>query len=169
MNIKKPSPLAGALKLSLSTLVVAATVGLPIAAQAQTATMNVTARVNSQCQFQTVNDMAFGAVDLTTGKTADVGIRIQCNKGATVNLAANNTSLAGDTGDSLNYTLGVTTAVGAACTTASALGTSAVGLNALWASSGGPRDLRMCGAITAGQDVLPGNYSQAVTLTITNN
>lgn len=177
MNSKKHSPIAGALKASLSTLAAALAFAVPVAGQAgDTQSMTVRANVISQCQFQSVADMDFGDVDALAGVTTPVtaNVRIQCNRGATANLTSSSAeSMTGPAGSALAYTFAI--GGGAAfdnCGTGTASlksGSAAVGLTGLWAASGGPRDLTLCGTIPAGQaNAQTGAHSEVVVLTVTN-
>lgn len=172
MNSKK-SGLAGAVKLSLSTLVVAAAVGLPVAGQAGTDTDDivVSAVVRAQCSFVNASDMSFGNVDPLTGGTATAPVSIQCNRGAQPSLSSNATGAMKNAGDTstLTYSLGVAVAsantdcAGGATTI---LNGAAATLN-LWGATGGPKPLTLCGVVGGNQtETLAENHSETVTLTL---
>lgn len=177
MNSKKQGPIAGALKASLSTLAAVLAIAVPVTGHAgDTRSMTVSANVISQCQFQSAADMNFGNVDALAGVAIPVtaAVRIQCNRGATANLTSNSTeAMAGPTGSTLAYNF----AIGGGaeftnCSTGTAslrTGAAAVGLTGLWAASGGPREVTLCGTIPAGQaETRPGAHTETVLLTVTN-
>jgi hypothetical protein len=114
-------------------------------------------------------------VDPLIGDAASATVRIQCNRGATVNLSSNSTgSMAGAGGSTLNYLLGVGggAAFNDCAPTASAPignGDTPVNASTLWGASGGPKAVTLCGTIPAGQDTArPVSHTETVTLTITN-
>lgn len=177
MNSKTRGPIAGALKASLSTLAAVLAIAVPAAGHAgDTRSMTVMANVVSQCQFQSAADMNFGNVDALAGIATPVTatVRIQCNRGATANLTSSSTeSMAGTGGSTLayNFAIGGGTAFNNCSTGTASLrtGAAAVGLTSLWAASGGPRDVTLCGTIPAGQaETRPGAHSETVVLTVTN-
>ncbi|HJW52324.1 MAG TPA: spore coat protein U domain-containing protein [Burkholderiaceae bacterium] len=155
-------------------------VGLPLAASAQTITINAT--VNSQCNIgnATVN---LGALNLAA-QTDNIltSITLTCNKGATVSVALNNGANAsgtqkrmqrGATGDFLNYSITVPGISGVITTCPALPGTSWDATNTfaatnLYTASGGPRSVLLCVSVPSGQfSVGAGNYTDTVTATLT--
>ena len=177
MNANKHRPVAGALKLSLSTLAAALAIAVPAAGQAgDTRSMTVSANVISQCQFQSVADMNFGNVDALAGVATPVTatVRIQCNRGATANLTSSSTeAMAGPGGSTLAYTFSLGGGASfdncGAGTAPLRTGAAAVNLFSLWSGSGGPRNVTLCGTIPGSQlNAQTGAHTETVVLTVTN-
>lgn len=190
MHSRKSNSLAGALKLSASALAAAIAIAVPVAGNAQTANtnVNVSARVQGQCQFlSTGHTMGFGTVNVLADagyETANVDLRIQCNRGMKVSLSAGDGNYAAgtqkrmvhsiDNTQFLAYTIKAPT--GAAFDTCSAPGTGTsldssgtkVTLDSLWVSTGGPNTVRLCGEMSANQKTaIAGDYSDVVAVTLT--
>jgi spore coat protein U-like protein len=154
--------------------------GLPLAASAQTITINAT--VASQCNIGTAA-VNLGALNLAlqTDSVANT-ISLTCNKGATVSVALNDGANGltgqkrmrlGATTDYINYSISVPTISGTTTSCPALPATSWNATNTLAASSmfggsGGPRDLALCVSVPAGQfSVGAGSYTDTVTATVT--
>jgi spore coat protein U domain-containing protein, fimbrial subunit CupE1/2/3/6 len=154
--------------------------GIPLAATAQTITINAT--VNSQCNIGNAT-VSLGALNLAV-QTDNIGtsITLTCNKGATVSVALNDGVNAsgtqkrmqrGATGDYLNYSISVPTVSGVTTTCPALPATSWNATNTLTAgplfsASGGPRDLLLCVSVPSGQfSVGAGAYTDTVTASLT--
>src|SRR5690606_16847773 len=128
--------------------------------------------------------MGFGAIDvLATGSaTSNPSLDVQCNKGASVSITANNGSNAsgaqkrmknGSNADTLAYSiLEPTGANFSACPATIAagteLGTGQLDVSSLWTASGGPRSVTLCGRLETPQaDASPGSYTDTVVVTVT--
>lgn len=181
---------AAASKPSLfSALALAAALGaVPTVAQAQSAnaTVNVSANVNSQCNLQTPTlSMPFGTVDVLAangGVNAPATLRVQCNKGAQVSITADagaNPAAGGvrqmkntTNADTLTYAiLQPTGTLFDTCPSSIANGTNllaaAMDVSGLWASNGGPNDIKLCGRLETPQlNASPGAYTDTVTVTV---
>ena len=180
-----PKSRATAAAASLALLAVATVTSPPARAASSTATVNVSAAVNSQCNVQSSTlTMGFGTVDvLATGSaTSNPALQVQCNKGASVSVTANNGSNASgaqkrmkhaSSADVLAYSiLEPTGATFSACPATIAAGTelgaSQLDVSSLWTASGGPRNITLCGRLETPQaDASPGNYSDTVVVTVT--
>jgi spore coat protein U-like protein len=128
--------------------------------------------------------MAFGTVDVLAasgGVNAPATLTVQCNKGAQVSVTASDGSnFSGGkrmknaaNADTLAYSILQPT--GTSFTTCPAsvsagveLASTALDLKSLWTSTGGPKDIRLCGRLEGPQeDASPGAYSDSVTVTVT--
>ena len=178
-------------RIVLSSLAVAlagAMSAVPTAVQAGTAaaTVNASATVNSQCNVQTSTlTMAFGEVDVLAengSASAPAKLTVQCNKGAQVSVKADNGGnfAAGrkrlkNNGNSDTLAYSILQPTGAQFNTCPAsinagveLTSTALDVKSLWTSSGGPKDITLCGRLETPQvDASPGAYSDTVTVTIT--
>jgi spore coat protein U-like protein len=152
-------------------------------AATNTANLNVTANVSSNCTVGTT-PVAFGTYDpLTANAGAPLlgtgTVTITCTKGTSANIglglggnAAGTTRQMGDGGTNrLPYDLfrPATTAVGAACAYTAVWGDT-VGTDTLLAGaapSKAARTYNVCGRIAAGEDPVPGNYTDVVVATVT--
>ena len=180
-----PKSRATAAAVALAAIAAASLSSLPARAASSTATVNVSASVNSQCNVVTSSlSMGFGTVDvLATGSAASSPtLRVQCNKGATVGLTANNGLNASGTqkrmknasnADVLAYSIlqgtgaGFSTCPGTIAAGAELAATS-MDVSSLWSSAGGPRDITLCGLLETPQaDASPGNYADTVVVTVT--
>lgn len=178
MTIRK---LAWAMGASLGLIASVAHAGIA------TQTVNVTASVNSVCNASgSATDVAFGAIPafLASPQTQTGTVTFQCNKGATVQLTVSNGSNFGlgvsgslramksGTADYISYHVYQPT--GATFSSCAGAGTDwpATGINisSLWASSGGPNTVNLCGSVDAapasGYAVGP-SYLDVVTVTAT--
>lgn len=170
--------------LALAAVAAGSLSSLPAQAASSTATVNVSASVNSQCNVLTSSlTMGFGTVDvLATGSAAsNPTLRVQCNKGATVGLTANNGLYASGTQkrmknasntDVLAYSILQATGAGfSACPTTIAAGAelaaTSMDVSSLWSTTGGPRDITLCGLLETPQaDASPGSYADTVVVTV---
>jgi spore coat protein U-like protein len=156
--------------------------GLPLAASAQTITINAT--VNSQCTVgsQSVNlgaAIALNAFVQNIGTTLD----LTCNKGATpfVSLSDGNNAVAGQkrlrlptTAYYMNYNISAPNISGTLSSCPALPGgsewtsTNRVDATSMFSANGGPRQLALCVFIPAGQgfDFQGGTYTDTVTATI---
>lgn len=180
-----PKSPATATAAALALVAVAAISSMPARAATSTATVNVSASVNSQCNVQSSSlTMGFGAVDvLATGSaTSNPSLQVQCNKGASVSVTANNGSNAsgaqkrmknGSNADTLAYSILEPTGAnfdGCPATIAAGteLGTGQLDVSSLWTASGGPRSVTLCGRLETPQaDASPGSYTDTVVVTVT--
>ena len=143
------------------------------------------ATVNSQCNLQASTlTMAFGTVDVLAASGSAIAqpiLTVQCNKGAQVSVTANNGSNAsGGTkrmkneqrDDTLAYSiLQPTGADFSACPATIGAGveltSTALDVKSLWATSGGPKDIKLSGRLEGPQvDASPGTYTDTVTVTV---
>lgn len=158
-----------------------ASAGFACAATA-TANFNVTANVNSNCMIGTT-PVAFGTYDpltanagaplfgtgtvtitCTKGTSANIGLGLGGNAAGTTRQMANGTNL-------LRYELfqPATPAENAACAYTAVWGDT-VGTDTLLAGaapSKAARTYNVCGRIAAGEDPVPGNYTDVVVATVT--
>lgn len=169
---------------ALAAVAAASLLSLPAQAASSTATVNVSASVNSQCNVQSATlDMAFGTVDvLATGsKAANQTLVVQCNKGATVGITADSGANASGTqkqmknalNDVLAYSIlqptgGSFSTCAATIAAGTELAATSVDVSSLWASSGGPRNITLCGLLETPQtSATPGAYTDTVIVTVT--
>lgn len=154
------------------------------AAATTSTTVNVTASVNAVCNMQSSTAIAFGpiAAFTTSSTTATGNVTLQCNKGATVTLGVsngNNFSASGSglremksgTSDYIPYHIfQPTNATFSDCTGASTEWTSAISVSSLWATSGGPNTISLCGSVDpapSGGYAVGASYLDVVTVTAT--
>lgn len=181
--ILKSRALAAA--VALAAITAASVSSLPAQAASSTATVNVSASVNSQCNVVTSSlTMGFGTVDvLATGSAAsNPSLRVQCNKGATVGLTANNGLYASgaqkrmknaSNADVLAYSILQSTGASfgtcpATIAAGAELAATSMDVSSLWSTSGGPRDITLCGLLETPQaDASPGSYADTVVVTVT--
>lgn len=177
--------LACSTRIPMASIALVAAMASPsqLLAATDTATVNVSASVNSQCNVQTTTlDMGFGTVlvNATGGVNAPVTLRVQCNKGAQPSITADaGANAAGaqrrmsNTTDTLNYSiLQPTGGDFDTCPATIAAGTSLdatpLDVKSLWSTSGGPRDITLCGRLETPQvGASQGAYSDTVTVTVT--
>lgn len=154
-----------------------------VLAATDTATVNVSASVNSQCNVQTKTlAMGFGLVDVNvTGSVpAPVTLTVQCNKGAQPAITAGPGAQAvgaqrrmTNGTDTLDYSiLQPTGATFTTCPTTIATGTSldatSLDVSSLWTASGGPKNITLCGRLETPQvGASQGAYADTVTVTVT--
>jgi spore coat protein U-like protein len=156
--------------------------GIPLAAMAQTATITVSATVNSQCNMSNAI-VAFGPITLVSGTIYSTSntLSLTCNKGATVVVALNNglnfssgsKRMSDGSGEFINYRISQPTlplaAVGNACPGAPGTewdGTNTVPATPMFTASGGPRTIPLCVAVPTPQFPAPGSYSDTVTASL---
>jgi spore coat protein U-like protein len=154
--------------------------GLPLAASAQSITIN--ASVNSQCNLanQTVS---LGALNLLTTPVTKTGtnLTLTCNKNATVTLAlgeGNNFTTtrrmkSATTAEFIDYQIARPT-IGAGVATCPALpatewdSTNILTAGPLFTASGGPKSIPICVYVPAPQFPSPANdYTDVVVVTVT--
>ena len=154
-------------------------VGLPLAASAQTITINAT--VNSQCNIGNAL-VTFPSINLAAqNDNVGTSISLTCNKGATVTVALDNGVNAsgtqkrmqrGATGDYLDYSITVPGISGVTTTCPGLPGTSWNATNTfaatnLYTASGGPRSVLLCVSVPSGQfSVGAGLYTDTVTASL---
>jgi spore coat protein U-like protein len=176
-----------------TTRSIALAVGAATAVAASTAlagsvpqTVNVTANVQSTCNASgSVTDIAFGTIAafLAAPTPPAVGnFSLQCNKGATVNVVISNGANFGlgasgslramkSGSDYISYHIYTpTNAAFSNCAGASTDWPGAPGVNVstLWAGSGGPNTISLCGVVDAapaGGYAVGASYSDTVTVT----
>jgi spore coat protein U-like protein len=176
---------ATAAAVALAAIAAASTSSLPAWAASSTGTVNVSAAVDPQCNVLTKSlTMGFGTVDvLATGSAAsNPSLRVQCNKGATVGVTANNGLNAvgaqkrmknTSNADMLAYS--ILQATGGSFSTCPAtiaagaeLAATSMDVSSLWGKTGGPRDITLCGLLETPQaDASPGKYADTVVVTVT--
>jgi len=150
-------------------------------------TVNVTAAVNGVCNASgSVSNVAFGAIPafLAVAQAATGTVTYQCNKGTTVTLTVSNGSNFGlgatgtlramksGTTDYISYHIFTPTgATFSSCAGASTDWPGAgVNVSSLWASSGGPNTINLCGSVDpapATGYAVGASYSDTVTVTAT--
>ena len=150
-----------------------------------TATVNVTANVISTCSATTSKvDVAFGAIPafLAAPQSATGTVTFTCNKGATVGVTVDNGSNFGlgqsgtmramksGTVDYISYHVYQPTGPafnGCAGTTE---WTASLSMSTLWAATGGPKAINICGSVDAAPAVgyaVGASYADAVIVTAT--
>lgn len=173
-------------KLALSAAIAAsAAMGVGVAqAATATANFNVTATVANFCTVSAAN-VAFGSVNAGAAATnTSSNITLTCNKGVTfTSLLLNNGSNPSGTikqmasgSERLAYNIDVPTGGTLnTCPTAGSnewnttTGPAAATVQALFATTGGPKTIPICASIPAAQYPAGGNYSDTVTITATYN
>jgi spore coat protein U-like protein len=149
-------------------------------------TVNVTATVNSVCNMQAASTpIGFGTVPafLATTQAATGNVTLTCNKGATVTLGVSNgnnfglgqsgtlRAMLSGTTDYISYHVYQPTgATFSSCAGASTEWTAAISIASLWASTGGPNTISLCGVVDAAPAAgyaVGASYLDVVTVTAT--
>lgn len=180
---------------SLAAAVIALSAGSAFAQSTQT-TVNVTASVQSTCNMQAgTTDVAFGPIPafLSGTQTATGQVTLQCNRGATVSIDINNGSagnfgsgqaaglraMKSGTSDYISYHIyqptGLSASSAGTCGVTgtewgSGAGGSTLDVSTLYSTSGGPRQINLCGVVGAaptGGYAVGTNYLDVVTVTAT--
>lgn len=173
---------------SLAAALALGTLSLGAAAHAGTTstTVNVTASVASVCNMQAAStDVAFGSIPafLAATQTTNGSVTLTCNRGANVSLAVSNGNNSGlgqsaslramksGTSDYISYHVYQPTgSTFSSCSGASTEWTAGLSTSSLWASSGGPNTVLLCGAVDAAPPsgyAVGASYADVVQVTAT--
>lgn len=178
MNFKQSTT---AFTLALAGLLCSVT---PTFGAIATGTFPVTAMVSSSCTVSS-SGVAFGSVSAGAAATnTSNNIGVTCNKGVTItSLFLGNGAYASGTQkrmtngtDFLNYNIDVpNNAALSTCPTAATnewnatTGPLSANLTALFATTGGPKNIVICASIPAAQYPSAGAYTDTITMTLTYN